>query len=729
MYVRLTKTVRDKGRLVTPEELAELVEDYDIDWYYSPFMYGEDALDYFEENDKSIKGYTGEAFTNVLYWDLDCKADFGKVQENAIKLIDYLVECGFGDGIELYFSGNKGVHVLLNTENKCLPQQVKKICYNVAVEADLDQEVFDTSVYNVNRIFRIPFTKHQDSGLYKVPLTYEQLCDLSEEEVRSLAETNDYDPIEFAEVDAAELIEEFGQIIAPSVTDDNNVIDLDRIREKYGSEFNPLDCPPDKRRCIYVLENGYFGHGERENASIRLAAYYMSQGENREQVENRLYDALKRREAHYTDLNQWEDADVQRILNEVFSENWNGGAYSCRTDEFLRSKCDVGSGCCADDKSHKEKLNVVTVGGLIDRYLDYANQALMEYPEMGIKWLDEMIRIRPRNFSIVNGANGSGKTSLVIQFMENLNRQQMWHLFFSLDMADTSLFEKLGAKYTEYSQEEIESAFNIHTRDEKIMAEVLSAIREKLPYTLFDFTSSVDSRYIEHTISTLKRREIDPVNIQVAIIDYAGRITGDKDSEYANATDVALRANDICKRTNTHLMFISQVPRDEGDHTLPLRSSRVSKNSGAWEENATIVVNCWRPFGDGIARLDKYMHIYIAKNRSGTLGERVFSWEGKTGTVSDISKSEFIEYSNLCSQHNKQEPYQQFDFEEVDEERIAKTKAFKTDGGKKRGTTFNMKEEDLQEEDYDEENDEGRTRQPRTKRFGRSKKFTRVSKK
>ena len=712
MYIRLTKTVRDKGKLILPEEVGELIDSYDNDWYYSPFFYGEDAKDYFEENDRSIKGYTGDAFTNVLYWDLDWKEDFERVRENGLKLIEYLGEAGYGDGIEIYFSGNKGIHVLLNTEEKCNPQQVRKICYNVAMKAEVENEVFDTTVYNINRIFRVPFTKHQSSGLYKVPLTYEELSELSEEEIRGKAERNDYDPEEFTEVDAAQLVEDFGKIVEPAATRVSNVVDLAAIKEKYGDNFNPMDCPPDKRRCIYVLENGYFGPGERENASIRLAAYYRSQGENREQVENRMYDALKKREGNYADLNPWTEGDVDRVLNEVFSDNWNGGAYSCKTDHFLQSKCDMGNGCCAEEQQQTEKLNVVTVGGLIDRYIDYANQALQEYPKTGIDWLDKHIRIRARNFSIINGANGSGKTSLTIQIMENMNLQKMYHILFSLDMADTSLFEKLGAKYTDYSQEEIEHAFNVHSRNEEVIAEVVAAIKQKLPYTLFDFTSSVDPRYIENVLSVLKNREVDPINIQVAFIDYAGRVVGEKDSEYSNATDIALKSNDIAKRTNSHLMYISQVPRDEGDHTLPLRSSRVSKNSGAWEENATFVVNCWRPFGDGIARLDRYMHLYIAKNRSGQLGERVFSWEGKTGTVSDITKAEFMEYAQLCDQHNKQEPFPQFDMEsnEISPEKLKNSKI------------FNVKE-DSEEEEYEQET----KKVQRAKGFGKSAKFNRSS--
>lgn len=970
MYVRLTKTVKDNGRLIKPDKIFDLI-DMEADWYYSPFIYGDDALQYFEEHKKSIKGYTGKAYTNSLYWDLDCKEDFVKARDNALKLIYYLEDQGYRDGLEIFFSGNKGFHVFLHTINEFNPQQTKKICYNVAIKAGVSQDVFDTTVYNVNRIFRVPYTKHQVSGLYKIPLELEMLEKSDPQEIRDAARTNEYPETGYDNVDATDLLEQFGKIIEPEVLD--NVVNLESVRKLYGEDFNPLDCPPEKRRCMYVLENGYFGSGERENASIRIVAYEQAQGKTREETRDILTTALNKRSNIYKDLNQWNQSDIERVLDEVYSENWNGGAYSCRTDEYLRSKCDLGQGCCANDKRDDVRVNAIRIGSLIDRYVEYSNEALIEYPKMGLDWIDSKVRFRPRNFSIINGSNGcvdadteflspegwkriadwngervmqydsengiasftkpdsfiklpskslihfkheygldqvlseehkvlyytsrknlatkaakeiaescksnrfgfsgvipmvfkvntsgleitelqlrlqvaiicdgyfpninntvvlnlkkrrkikrllkllkeskieyrevkaakgyrrfsfkapfkdkvfdskyykcsqdqldiiseeimywdgcktyqsfsttsletakfiqyalstngtrasiskdsrinkyrngscytvnrtsqigvslrtpnlipkeyktidgfkycftvptgylilrrnrnlfvtgnSGKTSLAIEFMNNLNEQKIWHIIFSLDMADTSFFEKIGAKHTRYSQKEIESAFNVHSRNEEIIKEVAASLKECYPYTLFDFTSSVDVYYIENAVQTLKTREIDPINIQVVFIDYAGRVIGDKDSEYSNATEIALRANDTAKRTNTHLCFLSQIPREDGDHTKSIRSSRVSKNSGAWEENATVVINCWRPFGNGLKNLDRFIHIYIAKNRSGELGERVYSWEGKTGTIFEMDKKTFGEYYNLCEQHGKEEPEPQFSDDDV----------------------------------------------------------------
>lgn len=663
-FVRVTKTVKDKGVLIRPSEVLGFIDDRTVDWYCSPFTYGEDAVEYFEEHSKSIKGYTGSVTTQSLYWDLDCKGNFEKVRENGIKLVEFLTECGLDEGIEIFFSGNKGIHVFLHTNNSFTPEQTSKICYNIAVKLGIPvsgkDKVFDSTVYNINRIFRVPYTKHQESGLYKVHLSIEELFDLSEAEIHKIA--TDAQPEEYIppRVDASSLLEEFGKIQEISVVESPEVTQ-DNIVQLYGS-FNPLDCPPDKRRCLYILENGYFGPGERENATIRLAAYYRGLGKTREETRQLIIDALHKREQVYGPQNKWNESDITRNLDQVYSPSWNGGTYSCKSDDFLRSKCDLGTGPCCDEKHSEEHLNVVSIGGLINQYLEYGKEALLEYPKTGIKWIDDNIRIRPRNFSILNGANGSGKTSLLIIFLEHLNMQKIWSVFFSLDMANTSLFEKLGARYTEYSQKQIEEAFSVHTFNPVIVEAVKKVLVEKFPYTIFDFTSSVDSTHIERTIRILKTRQLNPLNIQIAFIDYAGRVHGDKDNEFSNATQVALEANDVAKRTSTHIMFLSQIPREDGDHTRPIRSSRVSKHSGAWEENATFILNCWRPFGNGLKGLDYYMHIYIAKNRSGSLGEQVFNWDGKTGSISDMTIKDFDEYVNLCHETEGMEiPEPQFE--------------------------------------------------------------------
>lgn len=662
MLIRVTQTVQDKGRLVAPEELNDLVKsNREIDWYYSPFYYSDEAAAHFKENG-TISGFAGETWTDTLYWDLDDEADLDKVLSAAGRLVEKLDELGLIEGVEVYFSGNKGVHVLCRTKSKFSPTETSRICYNIAVESGADS-VFDTVVYNPTRIFRVENTRHKKSGLYKVQLKLEELSDVAynAEKIRGIAKRPRFG------------VEESGK-----------AIDADFLKERYkekekpkGTEFKKFEgggavagsgeivVPEGMRRSNYLLELGHFGKGERNNALLRIAAYAkFKKGMDKDQARQLLYLALQRRADLGLGDATWDEKEIEStVLNLVFSDRWRKGYFSCKPgaekeDQFLQDACDKGPGCCMNEP--KEQVVTMGIDSLIEQYKKYAKESPDVYPKFGIDWLDNYVRLRPKNYSIINGANGSGKTSLATQLIDNLNKQQLHHMFFSADMADSSLFEKLGAKYTQYDQFEIEKAFqNVvkdtdpTQRDHDIVNEVITKLKSKLPYTIFDFTSSLKSGKIEQTIR--ETESLMQIKIRLAIIDYAGRLSSEHESAYMNATQNALDGNTIAKRCDCHLVYISQISREQGDHIKPLRTSRVSKDSGAWEENATVVLNVWRSMGFDPG-VDKYIHLFLGKNRGpGVSAEHVMWWDGKEGSFRELTDDEYEHYRRLCEEYNAAE--------------------------------------------------------------------------
>lgn len=662
MLIRVTETVQDKGRLVAPGELDSIVSrNREVDWYYSPFYYSDEAQEHFKTTG-SISGFQGETWTDTLYWDLDCEDDIEKVLRAAGNLVTKLESLGLIKGVEIYFSGNKGVHILLRTKNKFSPTETSRICYNLAIEADAES-VFDTVVYNPTRIFRVVNTKHKKSGLYKIQLKLEELGDgdFNEKKIRELAKKPRFDVEETAElVDADFLKEKYKE------REKSNLLHLKKFEGGGATEASAtIEVPEGMRRCNYLLELGHFGKGERNSALIRIASYAKyKKGMDKDQTRQLIYLALERRADLGLGDPTWDEKEIEStVLNLVFSDKWRKGYFSCapgseKQDTFLQGVCDKGAGCCM----MQPKQQVVTMGidALIEQYKKYASESPDVYPKFGINWLDNYVRLRPKNFSIINGANGSGKTSLATQLIDNLNKQKLYHAFFSADMADSSLFEKLGAKYTQYDQFEIERAFqnvikndNPTQKDHDVMAEVITKLKTALPYTVFDFTSSLKSDLIEKTI---RETEVAMgIKIRLAIIDYAGRISSEHESGYANATQNALDASSIAKRCDCHLVYISQISREQGDHIKPLRTSRVSKDSGAWEENATVVLNVWRPFGFDPA-VDKYVHLFLGKNRGpGVSAEHVMCWDGKEGSFRELTDDEYDHYRRLCEEFNASE--------------------------------------------------------------------------
>lgn len=92
----------------------------------------------------------------------------------------------------LYFSGHKGFHLLIPHEvfgisyQKDLNEKYKKLMLLVDKMnccPDLDKKIYDR-----RRLFRLPGSINAKGGHYKVPLTFEQLREMSLEEIQAWAE-------------------------------------------------------------------------------------------------------------------------------------------------------------------------------------------------------------------------------------------------------------------------------------------------------------------------------------------------------------------------------------------------------------------------------------------------------------------------------------------------------------------------------------------------------------
>ena len=672
-YVHIKNGLADRGEIIPLDDVFFYIEDVQNaayiqsqesevektipeDWYTSSFYFDETALEYFESsswNDKpktpnSIAGYPENGYTTSLYWDID-NEDFEKATDDASKLVEYLIKEGYESNIEIFFSGNKGYHIYLRSDTEFSHSITSAVCHDIAKKAEA---VIDSVVYNKTRAFRLPNTKHQKTGLYKVQLTVNELFELPVDEIRDIGlEPKKLYPAKLTNLD--NLLEEFvkKEEKFKRETPAADVIDFNTAKLN-DIELDMSKCPPDMRRCIYRIKNGYFGPGQRENALIRLASYFKTKGEDKEQVKGILDIALTKRARVYPNVKEAKEADTNRVLDTVFSENWNGGAYSCKTDIFLQNHCDGKTGCKAlspetsNRTKEKKKGKIYTAASLGQHIKEEMQEAPDEYPKFGMTWLDSRVYIRPKNFSVWNAANGAGKTSAIVRVMEQLNRQKMHHCFFSMDMSDLSLFFKLATRHTEYNMLEIEGFFNPNqaTYNPEIRDSILKTVATKYPYTFFDFRSSLDLMDMEDVVNDLNNE--DGVKIHMAFVDYAGRIVGENDSAYANATGHATLLNDVAKRTNCHWTVLSQISREQGDHTTPIYSSRVSKDSGAWEENATFVLNFWRPFGNDTTKgSDMSFHVYIAKNRSGKLEETALGWEGATGEIFEMELAQEQDYA------------------------------------------------------------------------------------
>ncbi len=135
-----------------------------------------------------------------LYFDLDSSEKLEQSPQLALddvrKLYGHLRTIVPEDSIRLYFSGKKGFHLECEAlalgigPAADLPETFRFIAEDM--KETLSIETIDFACYDARRMWRIPNTKHQGTGLYKIHLKPEEL-DLTLDEIQALAkEPRDY---------------------------------------------------------------------------------------------------------------------------------------------------------------------------------------------------------------------------------------------------------------------------------------------------------------------------------------------------------------------------------------------------------------------------------------------------------------------------------------------------------------------------------------------------------
>jgi len=211
-----------------------------------------------------------------LYLDFDDISCYENVKADAITALSYLkIIYHINDNqVKIYFSGNKGVHIIVPAEILGVKPMISLngVFRNIAISINTfsKNKTIDTQIYDNKRMFRIPNTIHEKSGLYKVPITATELRTLSEAEIRDLAKSP-------------------RDIKVEPVVETNNI--ARQAFEKCIIEFQIMnnEAKKDKRfnakltiipPCIqYLLDNGAI-EGQRNITIACLASFWRNYGKS-----------------------------------------------------------------------------------------------------------------------------------------------------------------------------------------------------------------------------------------------------------------------------------------------------------------------------------------------------------------------------------------------------------------------------------------------------------------
>lgn len=215
-----------------------------------------------------------------------------------------------------------------------------------------------------------------------------------------------------------------------------------------------------------------------------------------------------------------------------------------------------------------------------------------------------------QELAIVAARPGVGKTTLVTQILNNMAKNDKNVLFFSLEMSQHQLIERLISIELGINANKLR--FGTLTEDE--YSKVIEAMGYLQPRTLFiNDKSGVGLSFIQAEARKLHLR----CPIDCIAVDYVTLMAYNRDNEVSELGIIAKGLRALAKELNCAMILISQLSR--GVEGRPDKRPTLSdlRASGELEQDADKVMFLFRPgfYNKNYASDETYL--YLDKNRSG----------------------------------------------------------------------------------------------------------------
>lgn len=627
-YKRFTDGLNDRGTLIPAEaDIFDYVKDTNKDYYLSTYLYNEEQRKLFQETG-SIAGIT-DVVTNKLWWDFDSEFEPEAARKSAISLTEKLLKEGIEEeDIQVTFSGNKGYGVEVNLTSNISPRQAKDLAFNLAK----DLPHFDVKMYNAARILRIFNTKHQKTGLYKIPLVHNQLLSLSNDEIIKLAkEKASYkDSFKWKPVDIKV----------------NNSSPVEEKSELFTTEINTtLDYslkPKFLSNCRWAVQNGHFREGDRSTALLCLGSTYKNLGFDLEHV-YRLLKGTAELQARITKSDRFSDEEIyNNIVMQVFGPHWNNGQYTCREKgNWLNSFCSKLDHPC----NHKEEdeLKPKKFTDLTEEFKTYVKNIEKNTIYTGLPTLDKHVFLSTGANVVIVAAAGAGKTSVGLEILEHTSRAGVKSVCASLDMAKNRIYEKIMYRISGLPRDNLYKLFK-----EDGESVLVSQLTERFGNVNFFKKSCPTVNELKEYI--INCNEHNGEKTKLVLVDYFERLTTDIGDETAASKRIAGELQDLVDELDICLITLYQPNKFalSGGPDSAIYDYTKIKGSSFLYQAPRIILSCWRPFyNPKDFSKDKYMQMAVLKNDLGELAEMAFNWEGKRGVISEFEDFQRDEFEEL----------------------------------------------------------------------------------
>lgn len=638
-YVRLTRGLNDKGILVPVDNIYDHINNSEKDWYVSIFRYNEQQVKQFEE--KGTVSGIEEVITNKLVFDFDSKSNLELAKTDSLEMIERLKKFNINpESIEIYFSGHKGFTILVSFHRNITPKEAKHIA---TVKLGRGLKTLDSSIYNASRILRVPGTKHPQSGLYKIPLTHNELLSLSVEDIKEKAKSlnNIPDEINIIEAEPNEDLFKIEEHIEKEINKEEIKLDFDLKNFDFTNKPQHLD---DAR---WLLMNGFFrgsqtaDQGERSNALLCLASTYKNQGYDKQHV-YRLLKGVAELQSVRTGESRFPDKELyNNIILQVYGPNWRNGQFTLKDEDNWLYKY-------AKKMSVLEKsvTQLMTMVDARHSFIDFVKNIEKNTIKTGIEALDKAMPITVGSNIGIVAPPGVGKSSIALEILKNTSQAGIHSMFASLDMSRNRIFEKLLYKVTGIKRDELYKLFKEDKYDNAVQM-----VKEQYENVWFYDRSSATVADIRNYILNVEKTTGN--KIKVLMVDYFERINSEYSDETASSKKVAGELQDLIQDLDIAVITLCQPNKMSlgAGPDKELQSYTAIKGSSFLYQSFRGIVSLSRPFFHPKTTIyDKYLRMNILKNDLGELGTLDFKWNGFKGEIYPMEDFEKEEFYRLLSQ-------------------------------------------------------------------------------
>lgn len=644
--------ISDPVFVPSDEDIVKYLKSNVKSYYTSVGLYSQEQVDKALQS-KSTTGIH-DIVSDRLIWDFDNKKDIELARKDTVEIVSRIKKSfnAKSENIEICFSGRKGFSVEVPV-NKLIPtNKYKFITSNISHGL----KTVDSSLFVPYFLIRVPCTKHHESGLFKTPLTEDELNFLSIDDIKEKARTK---PRFATKPTVVQIPKEFDNITEEEII---SKVETTEVLEIKDLKFDRR--PPGLSKCKYSILQGFFEEGNRTKPLLSLAAELKHLNYDKNITKKMLESAAELQSSRFK-CKQFTSYEIGNIVNQVYAPSWKGGTLSCKTNPDAQKYCEgLGDFSCASQEAEeKKKAPFIKPQDIHERFIDYAQNIEKYTIRTGIPELDGNIRLTIGMAVAILGAASSGKTSVSLNILKNTSKRGINSAFFSFDMWDNLVYAKMinnitGEQISKLMDDGNEdplarTIYNNMKKTDKA-DHYKKLIEEEFGNVNITSDSNLSVDMMKKKIADYEQQSGQ--KIQLVVVDYMDLIKSEYEDMTASSADIATRLKDMAKELEVCLICLVQPPKAAHGPGTPFNSLYDIKGSSRISEAFRVILSIYREgYSHKDYTQDRYITFRALKNTLGHLFTVDCGWNGAKSRIYSLTETEVMELENLRALKEEQE--------------------------------------------------------------------------